>query len=97
MVGRKARSIDFEDAPDAFFTEDLSWDKITTHTDDRETFFPLETLRQLVREGRISSLAKRFHFVPTEYSQRHTIEDDAPRILDACIEDAVDIAILVPL
>lgn len=97
MVGRTARSIALEDAPAQFFTNDLSWDKTTTHTDDGESFFPLETLRALEAGGRIGRLARRYHFVPTEYSQRHTLEDDAPCILEACIEDAVDVAILVPL
>lgn len=96
-VGRTASSIPMADAPEVFSTDDLSWDKVTTHTGDRESFFPLETLQRLEAEGRIGTLAKRYHFVPTEYSQRHTIESDAPRILEACVDDEVDVAILVPL
>ena len=97
MVGRTAHSYPLSEVPENFFTDDLSWDKVTTHTDDRGSYFPLEPLERLVEEGRIGGLAPRYHFVPTEYSQRHTLEHDAPQIRDACLEDEVDIAILVPL
>lgn len=83
--------------PDRLFTDDLAWDKESTHTNDVESFVPLGSLRAFVAEGRIGSLAKRFHGVPTDYSQRRTLEEDAPQILARCREDAVDIALLVPL
>ncbi len=83
--------------PDRLYTDDLAWDKQSTHTDDVESFVPLGALRSLVAEGRIGSLARRFHGVPTDYSQRRTREQDAPEILARCREDAVDIALLVPL
>ncbi|MEX0942774.1 MAG: hypothetical protein WD002_09530 [Pseudomonadales bacterium] len=97
MIGRKARSIPFEDVPENFYTDDLSWDKNATHTDDRRSYFPLETLELLAEGGAIGALAPHYHFVPTEYSQRNTIESDAPAIVSACVKDEVDIAILVPL
>ena len=65
--------------------------------DDVESFLPLAALRSLIGEGRIGSLTRRFHGVPTDYSQRRTIEQDAPEILARCREDAADIALLVPL
>jgi len=83
--------------PDRLYTDDLAWDKQSTHTDDVETFVPLGALRALVADGRIGSLAKRFHGVPTDYSQRRTREQDAPEILSRCREDGVDVALLVPL
>jgi hypothetical protein len=83
--------------PDRLYTDDLAWDKESTHTNDVESFVPLGSLRTFVTEGRIGSLAKRFHGVPTDYSQRRTLEQDAPEILARCREDAVDIALLVPL
>ena len=46
--------------------------------------------------GRVGELAPRFHGAPTNRSQRHTIEVDAPEILARCREDGVDAAILVP-
>ena len=51
----------------------------------------------LAAQGRIGSVAPRFHGVPTDYSQRRTIEQDAPQILERCREDGVDVALLVPL
>ena len=83
--------------PERLFTDDLAWDKQATHTDDVESFLPLGQLAAFSSEGRIGSLAKRFHGVPTDYSQRRTIEQDAPEILRRCREDAVDVALLVPL
>ena len=94
---RKSESIPFAEVPSAFDTSELSWDKESTHTDDRQSYFPLEVLSQLVEEGRVGRLAPRFHFVPTQYSHRVTCEQDAPRIAKACIEDNVDIALLVPI
>lgn len=84
------------DAPEAMFTDDLSWDKQETNTDDRESFLPLDTLRGLADDGTIGSLNDRFFGVPTEYSQRKT-GLDADQIAQWCADDGVDIALLVPL
>jgi hypothetical protein len=83
--------------PERLYTDDLAWDKQATHTRDVESFLPLARLAELAREGRIGSLAARFHGVPTDYSQRRTTEQDAPEILARCREDGVDAALLVPL
>ncbi len=83
--------------PDRLYTDDLAWDREGTHTNDVESFLPLASLRALVGEGRLGSLAKRFHGVPTDYSQRRTLEEDAPEILARCREDAVELVLLVPL
>jgi Glycine/sarcosine/betaine reductase selenoprotein B (GRDB) len=94
---RAADSYSFSDVPEDFHTSDLAWDKVTTNTDDRQSYFPLEVLRELAASNKIGELAPRFHFVPTEYSQTNTLNIDAPAILDACRKDKVDIALLVPL
>lgn len=86
-----------EEPPEALFTDDLSWDKETTHTNDVESFLPIRQLQAFAKEGRIGSVAPRFHGVPTDYSQRSTITHDAPEILRRCREDDVDVALLVPL
>ena len=86
-----------DDPPKRLFTDHLSWDKENTHTEDVESFLPLERLREAVAQGRLAGLAARFHGVPTDYSQRATIEKDAPQVLERCLEDGVDIALLVPL
>jgi hypothetical protein len=83
--------------PETLYTADLAWDKENTHTDDLDSFFPIHRLRELVESGRIGGLAARYHGVPTEYSQRRTLERDAPEILRRCREDGVDAALLVPL
>ena len=83
--------------PECLFTDHLSWDKETTHTDDVESFLPIEALRSFEASGRIGGVASRFHGVPTDYSQRRTREQDAPEVLKRCQEDEVDVALLVPL
>ncbi|MGA9278940.1 glycine/sarcosine/betaine reductase selenoprotein B family protein [Ilumatobacter sp.] len=85
-----------DDVPAAMFTDDLSWDKQATHTDDNESFLPVGALRSLADDGVIGSLNHRFFGVPTEYSQRKT-GLDADQIAEWCAADGVDIALLVPL
>ena len=70
-------------------------DRKHTSMEDSGTWFPLPALRRAVAEGRVQ-LAKRFHGAPTNRSQRHTIEVDAPEILARCAEDDTDAVILVP-
>jgi len=79
------------------YTDELAWHKAVTHTDDVNSFLPLEQLMVLEDEGGIGCVAPRFHSVPTEYSQHNTRINDAPEILERCREDQVDLAILVPL
>lgn len=83
--------------PPRLYGADLAWDRTATHLKDRESYFPIKVLHELVRQGRIGALAERFHCVPTEYSKRRTRQADAPEILNRCREDGADIALLVPL
>jgi hypothetical protein len=83
--------------PATLFTANLAWDKESTHTDDRESFLPIETVAELAAEGLVAGLAERFHGVPTEYSQRKTTEEDAPQVLQRLRDDGADAAILCPL
>jgi hypothetical protein len=64
-------------------------------TDDANCWFPQPALRRAAAAGRIGALAPRFHGVPTNRSQRHTIEVDCPDVLARCRADAIDAAILV--
>lgn len=94
------RKVDFGDSaslPAELFADDLSWDKEATHLKDLNAFFPLATLHALADDNTIGSVAPRFACAPTEYSQRATIEQDAPTILKQLQGDAVDVALLVPL
>jgi hypothetical protein len=52
---------------------------------------PIEAASGLAR------LAQRFHGVPTEYSQRKTLDEDAPEVLACLRDDGAQAAILVPL
>lgn len=63
---------------------------------DPGTYFPLAALRRAAAEGRIASLAPRFHGAPTNRSHRVTLEIDCPEIVARCRADSVDAAILVP-
>lgn len=73
----------------------LAIDRDHTSAEDPATYFPLAQLRRLAAAGRIGSVAPRFHGLPTNRSQRTTMEVDAPEILARCRADAVDVAILV--
>ncbi|MEM7543818.1 MAG: hypothetical protein AAF384_19850 [Pseudomonadota bacterium] len=86
-----------DDVPEAFFTDDLAWDKEATHTRDLGSFFPISELRGRVAAAELGALAPRYFGVPTNYSHRGTIQNDAPKIVECCIEDEVDVAMLVPL
>lgn len=83
--------------PKRLYTDDLGWDRESTHTDDVDSFLPIHALQDLVSAGRVGGLAPRFHGVPTDYSQRRTIEQDAPEILRRCREDGVDAVLLAPI
>ncbi len=82
--------------PDRLVTDDLSWDKDATHTNDSETYLPLDRLGELVDDGKIGSVGPRFYGVPTEYSQRATTAN-ADSVERWCREDRVDAVLLVPL
>ena len=84
-------------APKHMFTADLFWDKVATHTDDLDSFLPLNHLAEYAAGGRIGSASPRLYGVPTEYSQGKTLLGDAPKILEWCREDDVDAMLLSAL
>ena len=81
----------------ALNTDNLAWDRASTHTRDRESFLPIEAMQAWIGEGLIGSLAPRFHGAPTGYSQRKTIEADAPEILARLREDGAGAVLLSAL
>jgi len=83
--------------PPATFDTDMAWDKESTHTDDRETFLPIDAAQRLVSDGALGALAPSFHTAPTDYSQQKTTEQDAPEILRRLQDEQVDAAILTAL
>ena len=84
-------------APGRLHTANLAWDKESTHTDDRGSFLPIEITSKLARDGVFAGLAPHFHGVPTDYSQRSTTEEVAPKVLQRLRDDGADGAILCPL
>ena len=86
-----------DDALGGLYNKDLFWDKDNTHTEDLDTYLPINRLREFASQGRIGSLAERFYGVPTDYSHRRTSRRDAPQILEFAKEDELAAVILVPL
>lgn len=70
-------------------------DRKHTSMEDSNSWFPLPLMRRWAAQGRFR-LAPRFHGVPTNRSQRHTMEVDLPLVVRRCREDGVDAAVLVP-
>src|SRR5471032_3119525 len=83
--------------PEKLFTDNVALDKESTHTNDVGSFLPIEVVTALASEAIIAGIADRFHGVPTEYSQRKTIEEDAPQVLARLRDDGADAALLCPL
>jgi hypothetical protein len=83
--------------PPEKLTTNVAWDKESTHTDDRESYLPINAASALAALGVIGGVTMRFHGVPTEYSQRKTLEHDAPEMLARIREDGADAALLSAL
>jgi D-proline reductase (dithiol) PrdB len=71
-------------------------DRAHTTAEDSGSYFPLPALRDAAAQGRIGSIAARFHGLPTNRSHRTTIETDCPELLARCQADGADAALLVP-
>jgi hypothetical protein len=74
----------------------IAIDRKHTTAEDPGTYFPLPELRRAAADGRIGSVAPRFHGLPTNRSHRTTLDVDCPEVLARCQADAVDAALLVP-
>jgi hypothetical protein len=74
----------------------LGYDRRHTTATDPNTWLPARALQRAVARGRIGSLAPDLIGLPTDRSQRSTLERDAPDVLAACIEMQCDVALLVP-
>lgn len=91
---KQAMAVAGEPPPTSLFTQDLSWHKEATHTDDIDTYLPLGALSRA--QDRIGAVSSRFYAVPTSHSQRAS-RRDAEQIARWCDEDDVDVVLLVPL
>ena len=73
----------------------LSYDRAHTTAEDPRTWFPLAALHEAAAAGRMGAVAPRFHGLPTNRSQRTTLEQDCPALLQRLHEDEADAAVLV--
>ncbi len=71
-------------------------DRKNANMEDGNCWFPLEAAKRALAKGLIQSLSKNFYGLPTNRSQRHTLEIDAPLILSKMRADHVDVAVLIP-
>jgi hypothetical protein len=71
-------------------------DRAHTTAEDPGSYFPLPALRNAATRGRIGSVAARVHGLPTNRSQRTTIDVDCRVLVARCKADAADAALLVP-
>jgi len=74
----------------------VSYDRAHTAATDPASWLPVAQLQAAVATGRIGRLAGRLIGVPTNRSQRVTIEADAPAALASCRDLGADVALLVP-
>ncbi|MBU3578789.1 glycine reductase [Polynucleobacter sp. 73C-SIWE] len=71
-------------------------DRKNANMEDSNCWFPLEAAKQAVQSKRVKALSPHFYGLPTNRSQRHTLEVDAPLILKMLQADKVDVAVLIP-
>jgi hypothetical protein len=90
-------SIPADTSVEALYSPQEHYDVNATHLDDVNSFFPITRLQELAASGHCADIAPRAHGVYTAYSQRRTLEIDAPEVLKRCREDAVDAVVLVPI
>ena len=74
----------------------LGYDRKYTSAEDPGTWLPIRNLEAAVAGGKLGALAEKLIGVPTNRSQRVTMEQDAPAAFDACRSQQADIALLVP-
>lgn len=74
----------------------LGYDRKHSTAEDPRSWLPVEQLQAAVAEGRLGELAEQLIGVPTNRSQRVTLEQDAEDALTACMDLRADIALLVP-
>ena len=82
------------EAPDLRISH-VSYDRIHTSAKDPGTWLPLPRLRGAAAAGRVGRAAPRIHGLPTNRSQRTTLDQDCPALLRRVHEDEADAAILV--
>ena len=74
----------------------VAYDRAHTTAADANTWLPIAALDDAVARGAVGSIADDVICLPTDRSQRATLERDAPDVLAACIDLRADLALLVP-
>ena len=74
----------------------VGYDRQHTTAEDPNTWFPLRQMQLAVAAGRIGAVTPRFHGLPTNRSQKTTMEKDCPELLSRVQKDGADAAVLVP-
>ena len=74
----------------------IGYDRVHCKAEDPRTWLPIEALQRAEAEGIVGGLAPELIGVPTNRSQRRTVENDAPDALLHCQRLGVDVALLVP-
>ena len=74
----------------------IGYDRKHCQATDPNTWLPVKALEDARDDGIIGELAEELIGVPTNRSQRVTMEQDAPLVLDACRRLGVEAALLVP-
>ena len=74
----------------------IAYDRDHTSASDQGSYFPLKALRQLRNSGKFKKISPRFYGLPTNRSQKTTIEIDCVELVKQCQQDQIDAAILVP-
>jgi D-proline reductase (dithiol) PrdB len=88
-----SRDVEYQDLRVTHFAYDL-----TDARADPNVVFPLQTLLDIAREGRVGEVGPRaFTFMGGIYSARRVREELAPPLADHLQQDEVDLAILVPV
>lgn len=86
---------DLSPAPDLRISH-LGYDRKHSTAEDPNTWLPAARLQEAVDAGRIGSVAEKLIGLPTNRSQRVTVEQDAGDALTAALDQRADIALLVP-
>ncbi len=84
------------DPPPDLRISHVAYDRVHTTAADPNTWLPVKALQKAVARGAIGSVASDVIGMPTDRSQRATLERDAPAVLAACRELDADAALLVP-
>ena len=74
----------------------IGYDRKHCAANDPNTWLPVRALQSAAAEGIIGSLVEQLIGIPTNRSQRATVEQDAPATLTACQQLGADVALLVP-